>query len=346
MTFEPETENIVPESTVPGYQESDSRWHLITPLVVILFLMAMLGALGVKSTDRELVWDWLGREGGAVFMWWLLSSLAGIAVMPILFTMLPGLPGRGYALARAAGLMLVGFVFWYVASLGMWENTPGSIALAWLVVAAMGAMIWQRKGKNIDLKAYLHEHWTFMLVVEILFASMLFGWAIFRAYEPEIRSTEKPMEMMFVNSIRESEFFPPNDGWLAGYSISYYYFGYVIIAGLADVSGVNSGIAFGLIGPLLFALSGINIFGVVYDLVRLRRGESGRHGAIWVGILGVVMLVIMGNLGAFLIEQPWNGQGLMKNFARIWYFDYWDVPERSNLVYDTDVNDGQDNWYA
>ncbi len=47
-----------------------------------------------------------------------------------------------------------------------------------------------------------------------------------RAHNPEIYSTEKPMEIMFINSIRASETFPPHDAWLAGYAISYYYFGY------------------------------------------------------------------------------------------------------------------------
>jgi len=51
---------------------------------------------------------------------------------------------------------------------------------------------------------------------------------------------------MFISSIMRSPTFPPNDGWMAGYSISYYYFGYFMAAMLATASGIGSTIAFNL----------------------------------------------------------------------------------------------------
>ena len=59
---------------------------------------------------------------------------------------------------------------------------------------------------------------------------MLVGWAAFRAYNPDIAGTEKPMEFAFINGVLRSRFFPPQDPWLSGYGISYYYFGYVMLA--------------------------------------------------------------------------------------------------------------------
>jgi len=307
------------------------HYHFITPLLVLLGSISSALLIFWREVNSGLVWDWLGREGAALLVWWALASLAGVAALPILFRLLPGLPSRGYALGRSAGLMLTGFVFWYLASLGLWQNTPGAIVLAWLLVLAGAAWVW-RRGERPDLRDWWRHHGTFVLVVEIVFVALFFAWAVFRAHEPEIRSTEKPMEMMFVNSIRASDYFPPNDAWLAGYAISYYYFGYVIIAGLADLGGVNSGLAFGMTGPLLFALTGVGVLGLVYDLVRLRAGASGRHGAIWMGLLGIVLLLFMGNLGAFFVEMPWNGRGRLADAASIDYFEFWGVPERANLI--------------
>ncbi|MBZ0307250.1 MAG: DUF2298 domain-containing protein, partial [Anaerolineae bacterium] len=186
--------------------------------------------------------------------------------------------------------------------------------------------------EGVTLEGWFRDHWVLILVVEILFAAMLLGWAAYRAHEPEIYSTEKPMEMMFINSIRQSESFPPTDGWLAGYSISYYYFGYVIAAALADLSGVNTGVAFGLLGPLLFALSGIGILGVVYDLIQARPVRRSQSAGVAAGLLGVFFLVLMGNLGPFFIELPWNGSAAVS----MKYFEFWDVPERSDLVIQQD----------
>ncbi|MFP4322825.1 MAG: DUF2298 domain-containing protein [Anaerolineales bacterium] len=314
----------------------------LSPITVLMALV--LGALLLfqQELSAELAWDWLGREADDVLIWWLLSSLAGLAAWPLLARLLPDLPSRGYAVARAAGLMLVGFIFWFAGSLGLWTNTPGAIVLAWLLVLGAAAYVWRISPPETrpNAREWWQKHWTFVLVIEILFVAMLFGWALFRAHQPEISSTEKPMEFMFISSIRQSEIFPPQDAWLAGYSISYYYFGYVITAGLADLAGMNTGTAFGLIGPLLFALTGIGIVGLIYDLVRARGPlgrwlGGGRHAGIWFGILGLVLMLLMGNLGTFLIEMPWNGRGFMASSASMDYFEFWDMPERSRLAIDT-----------
>ncbi len=314
----------------------------LSPITVLAVLLVGTVLLLRQEISADLAWDWLAREGDDIGLWWLFSSLAGLAAWPLLVRLLPDLPSRGYGVARAAGLMLVGFVFWLLGSLGLWANTPGAILLAWLLDIGAAAYVWRSAPPDTRPQwgNWWQKHWTFVLVVEIVFVAMLFGWALLRAHEPEIRSTEKPMEMMFINSIRASDFFPPNDAWLSGYSISYYYFGYVIAAGLADLSGMNSGIAFGLLGPLIFALTGSGVLGIIYDLVRARGPlgrwlGGGRHAGIWFGLLGLVMLLMMGNLGTFFVEMPWNGRGFMASSASMDYFEFWDVPERSHLALDT-----------
>ena len=72
------------------------------------------------------------------------------------------------------------------------------------------------------------------------------GMAWLRSYNPDILGTEKPMELMFINSILRSTTFPPQDAWLAGYSISYYYFGYVMVAFISMLTSTPAGIAFNL----------------------------------------------------------------------------------------------------
>jgi uncharacterized membrane protein len=223
--------------------------------------------------------------------------------------------------------MLTGFLFWFMASLGFWANSPGAIVVAWLAVLGLGGYAWQKATPKPEFAPWWREHRPLVLLIEALFILLFVGLALFRAHEPEIRSTEKPMEFMFINSIRESENFPPNDGWLSGHAISYYYFGYVITAGLADLSGVNTGLAFGLMLALIFALTGIGAAGLAYDLTYLRALPYRQTVALGTGWLAMVLLIVMGNLGAGLIELPWNGSGVDSS-----YFEVWDLPERSRLV--------------
>ena len=280
--------------------------------------------------DVSLIADWLGREGGYVLRWWLLVTLAGAAAWPLLYRLAGALPDRGYTLARAAGLMLTGFFFWFLGSLGLLRNDPAGMVFAWMVVVGLGAVAVWRWDKRPALRPWLGEHWPLVAVTEALFLGLLFGWAIVRAHNPEMYSTEKPMEIMFINAIRASETFPPQDAWLSGYAISYYYFGYVIIAMLADLSSVSSSIAFNITIALVFALTGTGALGVVYNLVRAdaaRRGLSARRNALGAGILGLCFLVLMGNLGTALIELPWRGYA--SGLVNAAYFDFWDVEGRA-----------------
>jgi len=309
--------------------------------------------------DLSLIGDWLSREGGALLAWWLLTTLAGALVWPLLYRILGGLPDRGYTLARAAGLMLTGFVFWFLGSLGLLRNTPGGASFAWLVVAALSVAAYLRWPERASFRAWLREHAALIVVSELLFAVLFFGWALFRAHYPEMYSTEKPMEIMFLNSIRASDTFPPHDAWLAGYAISYYYFGYLIAAMLADLSAVNSGVAFNLMLATLIAQAGVGALGVVYNLVRAagrfgRLRPSGAGGAIAAGLLAACFLVLMGNLGTALVELPYRGYA--SGLVGADYFDFWNVPEReganaiAELTWDGEAQplqqwDAPRNWW-
>ncbi len=277
--------------------------------------------------------DWLGREGGALVSWWLLATLAGAAAWPLCFRLLRGLPDRGYTLARALGLILTGYGFWIAASLGLLNNTNGSVILAALVVLALGLLI-RRRDSMLD---WFRANGRLVLATEVLFLALFFGWALFRAHYPDTTTTEKPMEMAFMSAIRRSEVFPPNDPWMSGYAISYYYFGYVIAAMLGNLSGVSNGAAFSLMIALLFALTGIGAFGVTYNLVQARMVKKKRRDAaagagigvgpaptaLLFGVLGLVFAVLLGNLYTALVEVPYQ-QGA----ASADYLSFWDVAER------------------
>jgi uncharacterized membrane protein len=106
-----------------------------------------------------------------------------------------------------------------------------------------------------------------VLTAEVLFLAAFGFLALVRAGDPAILGTEKPMEMAFINAILRSPTFPPNDPWLSGYSISYYYFGYVMVAMLIRLAGVEPGVGFNLAIASWFALTALASYGVVYSLL-------------------------------------------------------------------------------
>src|SRR5262249_48322750 len=180
-------------------------------------------------------------------------------------------------------------------------------------------------GERVDWRAWWRENRPVVIVGEVLFAVLLLGWAVVRAHQNNLTSTEKPMDLMFISSIMHSPAFPPLDGWMSGYSISYYYFGYLIAAMLSMMSSVPSTLGFNLLTSLLFALTGLTAFGVAYNLVRSRalhdsadesvlspepelRLLPSHRPALLTGLLAMMLVVLMGNFQLPLIEFPYRAR--------------------------------------
>ena len=283
-----------------------------------------------------LLLDWLSREAHLLFAWWLAIALAGAAVMPLCFRLLGGLPDRGYTLARTLGALIVASAFWLLASFGLLENSSGGIALAWCLVALVCALYAGRGLSRPQLSAWWRENRGLVVASELLFVALFVGWAFFRAHQNAILYTEKPMELAFMSAVQRSLDFPPADPWLSGYAISYYYLGYVISAMLSTLSGHGSAIGFNLTIAATFAMTGLCGFGVVYNLVRalafdtserLRHSSARRAYAIAAGLLAALLLCLVGNFQAPLIEFPYQSR-----MASTAYLDFWGTQERSNFA--------------
>jgi YYY domain-containing protein len=96
-----------------------------------------------------------------------------------------------------------------------------------------------------------------------------------RAHDPTPWNTERPMDFAFFNAIQRSPSFPPSDPWLSGYSINYYYFGYLLMAGVAQLGGLPPSAAYNLSLALIFALTALGVAGVIGNLIGLANREQG-----------------------------------------------------------------------
>ncbi len=292
-----------------------------------------------------LIQDWLTREGHLLFSWWLAISLAGAAAFPLCLRLLEGLPDKGYSLSRAVGMLMLTFVYWIMVSFGLLENSAGGIALTWMLVLFLSLTVYARKGDWRDIRAWWRENRPLALATELLFLVLFFVWAVYRAHQNAILYTEKPMELAFLSAAQRSVTFPPDDPWMAGYAISYYYMGYLMSAMLSIVSNIGSTVGFNLTAASQFALTGICAFGVAYNLVRSRAFEKAtqfrhikatRAKAIAVGLLGMLFMTLVGNFQAALIEVPFQSRSATEA-----YLNFWGTQERANFAEGRYVHDPQ-----
>jgi YYY domain-containing protein len=235
-----------------------------------------------------------------VIIWWLIIELIGLAALPLTLRIFRNLPDRGYAFARPLGWLLAGYSFWLLVTFRFLTNTRSAAAFALLLVAGLAwGLEWFRADESP--LAWLGEHRRVVLTYELLFAVALLIGVIYRAYNPQIMGTEKPMEFAFLNGVLRSRYFPPQDPWLSGFAISYYYFGYILMGLLTRLTAISSAVTFNLGLALLFSLTVTGSFSLVFNLIRGREG-SGPGGSysplatFLYSLLGPLFLVGIGNL--------------------------------------------------
>ncbi|MDD5466406.1 MAG: DUF2298 domain-containing protein [Anaerolineales bacterium] len=233
-----------------------------------------------------------------VIVWYCLITLLGWLVFPLTYKLFPSLADRGYSFSRILGLLLWGYAFWLSASLGLVRNDTNGLLFTALILLVINLWVLRRL-KIRELVSWLKAQLSLVLHVEIVFLVAFLAWAAVRAANPEIAGTEKPMELAFINAILRSPTFPPHDPWLSGYAISYYYFGYVMVAMLARLSGVAGGVAFNLGICLVYALSAVGAYGVVYNLLSKSQRSLGKSPAS-LSVLSPFVILILGNLEGFL----------------------------------------------
>lgn len=235
-------------------------------------------------------------------VWWVAVEAVGVAAFPLTFAFFHRLPDRGYSFAKIVGLVLIGYGLWMGSFLGLLPNSRGAVFL--LLVAMATASLLVAAGRREELASYLKRGWKYVLFVEAVFTAVLAAAVYLRSFAPNIDSGEKPFEFAFLNAVNRAEAFPPPDPWLSGHSISYYYFGYVIIAALTKLTALRTSVTFFFGLSLVAALAWTAAFGLVYNLAAARRGPGGGP-ALWprplfFGLAAAVLLLIVSNLeGAF-----------------------------------------------
>lgn len=236
-----------------------------------------------------------------VLWWYLLVSIAGWLTLPLAQRLFRFLPDRGYTLAKPLALLGWGYLFWLLTYLGLLQNNTSGMLLALILLA--GISLAAGKGSLVDLWEWIKQHKRAVITTEVLFALTFAVWAFVRAANPEVNWTEKPMELAFINAILHSPGFPPIDPWLSGYAISYYYFGYVMVAMLVQVTGTATSVAFNLAVAMWFALTAVAAYGIVYNLLaRAGEGDKDPHtrsAAIW-ALLAPFFILVVSNLSGLL----------------------------------------------
>jgi uncharacterized membrane protein/4-amino-4-deoxy-L-arabinose transferase-like glycosyltransferase len=255
----------------------------------------------------DFAWNPLAQEDTqwiAVLLWLLAAQVIGFLALPIVFSVCRNLPDKGYAFAKLLGLLLVSWGAWMAASTRMIPFTVWSVLLMLLIMGGLAALCW-RLGAGAEVRNFFRRKTSLVIFYEVLFFIAFALFLYIRILNPDLwhptNGGEKPMEFGFLNGVLRSPWMPPLDPFFSGGYINYYYHGYVILATLIKLVGVDPAVGVNLAIPLLFALTFTAAASIVYNIVawsQKRRGSAHEvsPAGIAFGVLAGVLMVGIGNM--------------------------------------------------
>ncbi|MBX7214756.1 MAG: glycosyltransferase family 39 protein [Thermoflexales bacterium] len=241
----------------------------------------------------------------------LLMLALGAAMFPITSLIFRRLTDRGYAFGRALGMVFLAWLVWLPVSIGIGESTRLMAFLALAAIAVLGALIW--RARQTELSEFIRSRWKLLLTEELLFWALFGLFVYFRAANPDLwhpgRGGEKPMDFAYLMASIKTTTLPPYDPWFAGGYLNYYYYGQFMLAVLIKLSGILPEIAYNLVVPMLFAMTGVGMWGLAYDVIAAIRGSERVRGRLPNAGLGATLAMLFmaffGNLdsGAILFRR-------------------------------------------
>src|SRR3954453_4543371 len=220
----------------------------------------------------------------AALRFFVLIEVLGLAATPLALVAFARLPGRGVAFAKPLGLLLATWLVWMAGPLHVVPNGLAAWVGAVVGIAAAGGLAWWRWRPAPG--AGVLGHWLLWSdgIALVAFAAM----ALLVAYSPDVWQTEKPMDMAFVNAAGDARTFPPEDPWMAGANLNYYYLGHLMASGVIRLSGVAPDVGYNLAVAMFFALAAVAAFGLAGALTARITG----------GLWGVALVLVAGTVGA------------------------------------------------
>ncbi len=264
-------------------------------------------------------------EWGVILRWYLVLQILSVPFVYLSRRFFFALPDQGYAIAKSLTVLLVGFGSWLSFA---WLQIPFTTGLPWLVWLLCCGLVWKLRRHELHRHFRRGTRWpagparAAVWTTEVIFALVYVGWIWVVAHDPGIEHTEQPMDFMFINSLWATSQYPPQDAWLAGFPVSYYYFGYWMLVCLAKAVQAAPSMAYNLGQANWYALLWLGAWGFGYNVAAVWRkgrqpGQQGQGTSVAAGVLSGLCVAGMGNLQGFFEALYAFGIGQDHWYARL-----------------------------
>lgn len=224
----------------------------------------------------------------AVLGWYVVVQVLGFTALILAGPWFHRLPDSGYGVSKSLGILMLGLLLWLGTALGLLRNEPGGALLVLVGLVLTAAVVAPRRRL---------PGWRVLVASELIFAAAFGGWCMVRSFGPAATHTEQPMDLMLLTAVSTSPSFPPADSWLAGYPISYYYFGYWLMSALGFLTGQRPEVSYSIGQACWFALLVLGCFSLGFNLTASAgAGRDHSRTSIAAGVITAAVVTLSANL--------------------------------------------------
>lgn len=283
---------------------------------------------------------YLGDDFGKTMLWWATLLILGVVVVPLTHMLFKKFSDCGWIFSKSIGLAFGAWLMWFLSSIKVLKFNQMSCMIVCGLLLGLNVLLYfffyKKKGEKIEVKL---SHVNEILFTEILFLGMFLFWTYLRGCNPSAYGTEKFMDFGFMKIMERSDYMPPQDLWLSGVDLNYYYVGQFVCTFVSKLSGIGVEYGYNL---ALMTIASLAV-ALVYSLVRNCFGEltfekikNNRIPSIIAGLISAVAVVFAGNVHYIIygLLKPW-----LQEFTGVEVTSYWFPDATRYIGYNPDVPD-------
>jgi len=187
-----------------------------------------------------------------------------------------------YLIAKLVGLFVFFGLCWLIGYSQLITLTQLNLLFLWILAVLLAVVYLYQKKPSLSW-----QHW---LISEQILLALLLVFLITKGFYPTVIDGEKPMEMMMLSSVMKAGHLPPEDAWLAGQPLNYYYFGYFVFGSIAKIIGASSFLSFAFGEASIWVLTIIGLFWLGYRLSK----------NYLIALLAPLLWALIGNLDSLI----------------------------------------------
>jgi uncharacterized membrane protein len=264
----------------------------------------------------------LRSDCGVYIKWCVMAVLFGLGFLPLTASLFSTFADRGWIFSKVIGIALSGFLAFALITSGAARFNEGTVIVCAAVLAAacwiLRTIYGKKKKAAVTVKGNSIDI-DLILLEELLFLGVFLMWTYFAGFNPQAYGTEKFMDYGFMAAMARDETLPARDLWYSLKDINYYYGGQYYAVFLTKLSGSGISETYNLMRTFVAAFAFVLPFGIVYHLIKDRKGRAKAGGAVPVigGAAAGAAVSLAGNMHYVLY-------GLFGSVFKLsGYEDYW-----------------------